>query len=93
MEDAEVLLVAGDGHGASAPVELIQHGDVFVAEQQRAQAGGEAEHFVEGQRDEVGVIERKIQAVCRNERSGVQQHHPLVSLGGSAGAGTGTSWK
>ena len=81
MEHAEVLLVAGDGHRAAAPVELVEDADVLVAEEQRAESRGEPEHFVEGQRDEVGVHLREVQAVGRDEGRGVEQDEPLVALG------------
>lgn len=81
VEHAEVLLVAGDGHRAAAPVELVEDADVLVAEEQRAESRGEPEHFVEGQRDEVGVHLREVQAVGRDEGRGVEQDEPLVALG------------
>ena len=80
VEHAEVLLVAGDGDRAAAPVELVQDSDVLVAEEQRAEARGEAEHFVEGERDEVRMHRGQVQTVRRNERRGVQQDEPLVAL-------------
>ena len=73
MEHAEVLLVAGDGHRAAAPVELVEDADVLVAEEQRAESRGEPEHFVEGQRDEVGVHLREVQAVGRDDGRGVER--------------------
>ena len=93
VEDAEVLLVAGDGDGAAAPVELVQHADVLVAEQQRAQPGRIPEHLVERQRDEVGVHRRQVQAVRRNEGRRVQQHQPLVALRVRGRREKRTSWK
>ena len=80
MEHAEVLLVAGDGDRAAAPVELVQDSDVLVAEEQRAEARGEAEHFVEGERDEVRMHRGQVQTVRRHERRGVQEDEPLVAL-------------
>ena len=93
VEDAEVLLVAGDGDGAAAPVELVQHADVLVAEQQRAQPGRVPEHLVERQRDEVGVHRRQVQAVRRNEGRRVQQHQPFVALRVRGRREKRTSWK
>lgn len=81
VEHAEVLLVAGDGDRAAAPVELVQDADVLVPEEQRAESRGEPEHFVEGQRDEVGMNRGQVQTVRRDEGRGVQQDEPLVALG------------
>ena len=80
VEHAEVLLVAGDGDRAAAPVELVQDSDVLVAEEQRAEARGEAEHFVGGERDEVRMHRGQVQTVRRDERRSVQQDEPLVAL-------------
>lgn len=81
VEHAEVLLVAGDGDRAAAPVELVQDADVLVPEEQRAESRGEPEHFVEGQRDEVGMNRGQVQTVRRDEGRGIQQDEPLVALG------------
>lgn len=80
VEHAEVLLVARDRHSASSPVELVEDVDVLVPHQKSPQSCGEAEHLVEGERDEVRLVFRQVESVGGHERRGVEENEPLVTL-------------
>lgn len=82
-----MILLAREGDGAAAPVEFPQMRKCVVANKKRAdacksagnsgQTGGESEHFVEGERDEIWLDFRQIQAVCGDEGGGVEKNEPF----------------
>ena len=80
VEHGDVRELAGDLHGASAPVQLAQHVQVLVTDQESADSRGIPEYLVEGHGDEIGLVLGEVQGVGGDEGGRVQQDEPFVAL-------------
>src|SRR3954465_10629705 len=72
--DAREVHRAASKQGTTKPIERA------VAREEAADAGGVAEHLVEGHRDEVWLDRAEIQAGRRDERRGIEQDEPAGAL-------------
>lgn len=63
-------------HGSAAVIHLFQHVRARILDQQGADAGRIAEHFIERQTHEVRFENRQVQIVRWNEASRVEQNVP-----------------
>lgn len=80
MERVVVVQLTCCLHRAAAPVQLAQVVHVRVPDEQSSSAGWVAEELVEGDADEIGFVDGKVQTICGNEGCSIEKNEPFVTL-------------